>query len=869
MKEEENLFENNNHPSSDENTPYMPLSGMYKDWFLDYASYVILERAVPALMDGLKPVQRRILHSMRELEDGRYNKVANIIGNTMKYHPHGDASIGDAIVQLGQRELLIDTQGNWGNILTGDSAAAPRYIEARLSKFALEVVFNPKTTEWIASYDGRNKEPLHLPVKFPLLLAQGAEGIAVGLACKILPHNFIELIDASINALKGKKVEIYPDFPTGGLADFTQYNDGLRGGKVRLRAKIRQLDRKTLVIDEVPFGTTTSSLIDSIVKAVDKGKIKIKKIEDNTAEKVEILLHLHPEASADKTIDALFAFTDCEVSISPNACVIENNKPRFLGVSEILKISAQQTLELLKLELQIKLNELESQWHFASLEKIFIENKIYRKIENEETWEGVINAINKGLKPFAKSLKREIAQDDIIRLTEIKIKRISKFDSEKADLFIESLEEEMESVRHNLKHITDYTIEYFKTLKKKYAAGHERKTEIKVFDTIEAVKVVANNTKLYANKEEGFIGTSLKKDEFICDCSDIDDIIVFREDGVMLVTKISEKKFVGKNIIHIAVWKKGETQKIYHMLYRDGKQGPVLAKRFAVTGVIRDKEYHLGKGNEGTKVQYFSVQPNGEAETVTIILKARPNLKKLQFDFDLGGLAVKAMNSQGNIVTKYAVQKIKQKEIGGSTLMARQIWFDDVTMRLNTNGRGELLGRFKGDDKILTFTQSGYYRISGHALDLRFDDDIILIEKLHIKRPVTVVYYDGEKNAYYVKRFLLEPGERKTHVISMHENSRVELVTTQWVPRIEIEYDGRSTTKKKEQFNLAEFVEIRNEKAVGNKLSENKIKQISLLEPKPGDIPEEEKETEEQHALDLEFGEDSKNSKGEQMGLFN
>ncbi len=851
----------------------VPLSGMYKDWFLDYASYVILERAVPAMLDGLKPVQRRILHSMRELEDGRYNKVANVIGHTMKYHPHGDASIGDALVQIGQRDLLIDTQGNWGNLLTGDGAAAPRYIEARLSKFALEVVFNPKTTVWQASYDGRNKEPIHLPAKFPLLLAQGGEGIAVGLACKVLPHNFIELIDASIDVLKGKKIEIYPDFHTAGMADFSQYNDGMRGSRVRVRARIRQQDRKTLVIEEIPFGSTTSSLIESIVKASDKGKIKVKKIEDNTADKVEIVIHLHPEALPDKTIDALYAFTDCEISIAPNACVIENDKPRFVGVSEILRQSTQHTLDLLRLELEIKLNELESSWHFASLEKIFIEKRIYRKIEEEETWEGVVSAIDKGLKPHVKHLKRQVTEEDIVKLTEIRIKRISKFDSDKADHFIESLEEEIDMVQHNLKHLVNYAIDYFKNLKKKYSAGRERKTEGRVFDTIEATKVVAANTKLYANLQEGFIGTSLKKDEFICDCSDIDDIIVFREDGVMNVSRITDKKFVGKGIIHIAVWRKGDKQRIYHMLYRDGKNGATYAKRFAVTAIIRDKDYVLSKGTPDSKVLYFSVHSNGEAETVSVALRQKAGLKKLRFPFEMGGLAVKGMTAQGNIVTKYAVQKIEQKEIGGSTLAARQIWYDDITMRLNTDGRGELLGRFKGDDKILSATQSGYYRTSGHSLDLRFDDDLILVEKFNPKKPVTAIYFDGEKEAYFVKRFMLEPGaDRKNHFLTVHENSRLELITTQWIPRITVEYDGRSTSRKPEEFNLAEFVDIRNEKALGNKLTAHRIKTITLLEPQPGDSPEEaQTEEPDPETPDFEFDENGKKidpSDLKQMGLF-
>ncbi|MFZ5553034.1 MAG: DNA gyrase/topoisomerase IV subunit A [Bacteroidota bacterium] len=863
----QNLF-NGSGNEGDDMQKVIPLSGMYKEWFLDYASYVILERAVPASLDGLKPVQRRILHSMRELEDGRYNKVANVIGNTMKYHPHGDASIGDAMVQIGQRDLLIDTQGNWGNILTGDSAAAPRYIEARLSKFALDVVFNPKTTNWQLSYDGRNKEPIHLPVKFPLLLAQGAEGIAVGLACKILPHNFNELIDASIDILKGKRVHLFPDFPTGGMADFSQYNDGLRGGKVRVRAKIRQ-DKKTLVVDELPFGCTTSSLIESIIKASEKGKIKVKKIEDNTADKVEIVIHLHPEASPDKTIDALYAFTDCEVSISPNVCVIENDKPRFLGVTELLKINTQQTLDLLKLELEIRKNELDALWHFASLEKIFIEKRIYRKIEDEKTWEGVIKAIDKGLKPYVKTLKREVTEEDIVRLTEIKIKRISKFDSDKADDYIESLEGELRKVKNQLKNLVDYAIEYYKELKKKYGAGRERKTESRVFDTIEASKVIATNTRIYMNRAEGFIGSSLRKDEFITECSDLDDIIVFREDGVMMVVKVADKKFVGKNIIHAAVWKKGDTATTYHMVYRDGKAGVVMAKRFNVTGIIRDKEYILSRGTQDSKVLYFSVHPHGEKETIHVVLRQKPSLKKPTFNFDMGSLMVKGMLSQGNMITKHTVQKIQQKSVGESTLQAKQVWFDDITMRLNTNGRGELLGRFKPDDKILSATQSGYYRLSGHSTDLHFDDDMVLMEKFNPRKPLTVIYFDGEKETYFVKRFLLEPGgDRKNHVISISPESRVELVTTQWVPRISVEYDGRSgAPKKTENINLEKFIELRNEKAVGNKLSEYKIKTITLLDPRKGDVPEgEEEEEPEDEENDIELPSEN-NKKGGKTGV--
>ncbi|NNK40397.1 MAG: DNA gyrase/topoisomerase IV subunit A, partial [Winogradskyella sp.] len=683
------------------------VTGMYKDWFLDYASYVILERAVPAIEDGFKPVQRRIMHSMKDLDDGRYNKVANIVGHTMQYHPHGDASIADAMVQIGQKDLLIDTQGNWGNILTGDSAAASRYIEARLSKFALDVVYNPKITEWQASYDGRRKEPVNLPVMFPLLLAQGGEGIAVGLSTKILPHNFIELIDASVKHLNGKRFSLVPDFPTGGVADFTNYNDGLRGGKVRVRAMISQKDKNTLLITEIPFGTTTTSLIDSILKANDKGKIKIKKIEDNTAAEVEILVHLPSGISPDKTIDALFAFTNCEVSISPLGCVIEDNKPLFVGVSEMLRRSTDNTVQLLKSELEIKLSEFEEQWHFASLERIFIENRIYRDIEEEETWEGVIRAIDKGLKPHIKHLKRDVTTDDITRLTEIRIKRISKFDIDKAQQRIDALEDQIAEVKHHLAHLIEYAIAYFSRLKKDYGSGKERKTEIRVFDDVDVTKVVIRNTKLYVNREEGFVGTSLKRDEYVCDCSDIDDIIVFTRDGVMMVTKVDSKTFIGKNIIHVAVFKKKDKRTIYNMIYRDGKSGPSYVKRFAVTSITRDKEYDLTNGSKNSTIWYFSANPNGEAEVVTVMLRQVGSIKKLKWDLDFADILIKGRASKGNLVTKYSIKRVELKEKGVSTLKPRKIWFDDTVQRLNVDGRGELIGEFRGEDRLLIITQSG------------------------------------------------------------------------------------------------------------------------------------------------------------------
>lgn len=810
------------------------ISGMYQDWFLDYASYVILERAVPHLHDGLKPVQRRILHSLKELDDGRYNKVANVIGNTMKYHPHGDASIGDAIVQLGQKDLLLDTQGNWGNIYTGDGSAAPRYIEVRLSKFALDIMFNPKTTVWSSSYDGRGKEPVTLPAKFPLLLAQGVEGIAVGMACKILPHNFNELIDASIQSLKGKNVNIFPDFLTGGMADFTSYNGGLRGGRIRVRARIEKLDKKTLVIREIPFGTTTTSLIESIVRANDKNKIKVKKVEDNTAEEVEVRIYLPSDVSPDKMIDALYAFTDCEVSISPNAAVIENDKPRFIDVNEMLRISTRRTLELLEWELKIKQGELEEMWHFASLEKIFIENRIYRDIEECETWEAILEAIHKGLKPHIKHLLRAVTDEDVTRLTEIRIKRISKFDSMKAEEKIASLENEIEEVKNNIATITDYTIAYFKELKRKYGKGRERKTEIKIFDTIEAAKVAVANARLQMNKEEGFIGIGLKRNEseFVCDCSDIDDIIVFRKDGKMMVTKVSQKAYVGKDIIHANVWKKGDERTVYNMIYTDGKNGAAMMKRFSVNSITRDKEYDLTKGKDGSNVLYFTANPNGEAEVVSIILRAKPKLKKLKLDLDFSELAIKGRAAGGNILTKHTINKIVQKEQGVSTLGARKIWFDDAVQRLNTDERGTYLGAFKGEDKILTIMQSGHYMLSNFDLSTRFDDDMILIQKWDPQTIVSVIYFEGEKENFYVKRFEIEPTENKTLFISEKEGSYLERVTTNSKPVVTLQFTKpkNKDARKAETIDLNEFIAVKGLKAMGNRLSPHHIKSIELEE---------------------------------------
>ena len=817
------------------------VTGMYKDWFLDYASYVILERAVPAIEDGFKPVQRRIMHSMKDLDDGRYNKVANIVGHTMQYHPHGDASIADAMVQIGQKDLLIDTQGNWGNILTGDSAAASRYIEARISKFGLDVVYNPKITEWQASYDGRRKEPVNLPVMFPLLLAQGGEGIAVGLSTKILPHNFIELIDASIKHLQGKRFTILPDFPTAGIADFSNYNDGLRGGKVRVRAKISQLDKNTLVITELPFGTTTSSLIDSILKANDKGKIKVKKIEDNTAAEVEILVHLPSGLSPDKTIDALYAFTSCESSISPLGCVIEDNKPLFIGVTEMLCRSTDNTVQLLKQELEIKLGEFEEQWHFASLERIFIENRIYRDIEEEETWEGVISAIDKGLKPHIKHLKRAVTEEDIVRLTEIRIKRISKFDIDKAQQKIDALEEQIAEVKHHLENLIDYSIAYFKRLKKDYGEGRERKTEIRAFDDVDATKVVIRNTKLYVNREEGFIGTSLRRDEYVCDCSDIDDIIVFTKEGKMMVTKVDTKTFVGKDIIHVAVFKKKDKRTIYDMIYKDGKGGPSYIKRFAVTGTTRDREYDLTNGNKSSVVLYFSANPNGEAEVVTILLRQAGSIKKLKWDIDFADILIKGRTSKGNLVTKYSVKRVELKEKGVSTLKPRKIWFDDTVQRLNVDGRGELVGEFRGEDKLLIITQSGMIKTVTPEVTMHFDDDMIVMEKWIPKKPISAIYYNGEKELYYVKRFLIEHEGREESFISDHTKSQLEIVSTDWKPMAEIVFAKERGKDRKDnlEINLEEFIDIKGISAMGNQLTRDKVNQINLLESLPYEAPEE------------------------------
>ncbi len=845
------------------------VTGMYKDWFLDYASYVILERAVPAVEDGFKPVQRRIMHSMKDLDDGRYNKVANIVGHTMQYHPHGDASIGDAMVQVGQKDLLIDMQGNWGNVYTGDRAAAPRYIEARLSKFALEVIYNPKITNWQLSYDGRKKEPVNLPVRFPLLLAQGAEGIAVGLSTRILPHNFIELIDASIKHLKGKSFKLFPDFPTGGEADVSNYNDGKRGGKVRVRAKISQYDKNILAITEIPFGTTTTTLIESVLKANEKGKIKIKRIEDNTAEFVEILIYLPPNVSPDKMIDALYAFTTCENSISPLGCVIIDNKPIFLGVSEMLRRSTDHTLSLLKRDLEIRLEEFEEQWHFASLERIFIENRIYRDIEEEETWEGVITAIDNGLKPHTKHLKRTVTEEDITRLTEIRIKRISKFDIDKAQQKIDALEDEIAQVKHHLDHLVDFAIAYFTRLKKEYGTGRERKTELKLFEDIEASKVAMHNTKLYVNRKEGFIGTSLKKDEFVADCSDIDDIICFTADGIMMVTKVDSKTFIGKDIVHVAVFKKKDKRTIYNVIYRDGKGGSSYIKRFAVTSITRDREYPVSQGKKDSKILYFSANPNGEAEVVTVYLRQVGSIKKLKFELDFADMAIKGRNVKGNIVTKYAVKKIELKEEGVSTLKPRRIWFDESVKRLNVDERGDLLGEFKGEDRLLLITQDGVAKTIKPELTTRFDDEFIVLEKWVPKKPISAVYWEAEKERYYVKRFLIEHEDREEQFIGDHEKSYLELVSTDYIPQVELVFSkirGKDS-KENQTINIEEFISVKGVKALGNQLTTEKIKQINLLDPAPYEVEEvilEEMEVKEEEVVQEK---ESKNQENNSSGI--
>lgn len=836
MSDDQNINEEANSPSAEGDglDHVIRVSGLYEDWFLDYASYVILERAVPHINDGLKPVQRRILHSMRELDDGRYNKVANIVGNTMKYHPHGDASIADAMVQIGQKELLIDTQGNWGSIFTGDRAAASRYIEARLTKFAQEVVFNPKTTDWQNSYDGRNKEPITQPVKFPLLLTQGVEGIAVGMACKILPHNFIELIDQSINALLGKRVKLVPDFQTGGLADFSNYNDGLRGGKIRVRARMEIVDSKTLKIVEIPFGTDTGSLMESIVKANERGKIKVKRIEDNTSDKVDISVHLAPGTSPDKMMDALYAFTDCEKSISPNASVIENDKPRFMGVSEMLVYSSLRTKDLLQKELEIRLGELQEKWHISSLEKIFIENKIYIEFDGK-TYDEAKEYTLKALQPFVKKLVREISDEDLTKLMDIPMRRITKHDAEKADTFILGLEEEMEKVKYNLNNLTDYAVEYFKNLKKKYGKGRERKTEIRTFGTIDASKVAAANVKLFANFKEGFVGTGLKRGEgeFLVNCSDIDDVIVILKNGKMRVTKVADKTFVGKGILYAGIWKKGDERTTYNLIYQDGNTGPSRVKRFQVTSITRDKEYDLTRGLPKSKIMYLTINPNGEAEKVHVILKNTGNVKKLKFEFDFAELAIKGRGAGGNILSKHTLSKIELREKGVSTLAARKIWFDEAVRAFNSDGIGRLLGEFKGEDKILHISSSGSYKLTGFDISTKVDDDYLILEKWEPNKPVSAIYWDGEKNVFYVKRFLIEDTNKTLSFISEHEDSYLELVTSDWKPVINVSFDKRTNDREDEKVIVEDFIAIKGVKASGNRLTKYKVKSIDALDSIP------------------------------------
>ncbi|MCS5489596.1 DNA gyrase/topoisomerase IV subunit A [Algoriphagus limi] len=870
MSDNENII----NPGDENLHDSVPVTGMYKEWFLDYASYVILERAVPAIEDGLKPVQRRILHAMKEMDDGRFNKVANIIGQSMQYHPHGDASIGDAIVNLGQKDLLIETQGNWGDIRTGDSAAAARYIEARLSKFALEVVFNPQTTEWQLSYDGRKREPVTLPVKFPLLLAQGVEGIAVGLSTKILPHNFCELIEGSIEILKGNKTNIVPDFLTGGLADFSEYNGGLRGGKVKVRARIEEEDTKTLVIKEIPYGTTTDSLIDSILKANDKGKIKIKKVVDNTAKDVEIQVHLATGVSPDVTIDALYAFTDCEVSISPNACVIINEKPVFLSVNDILEYNTKQTKKLLKQELEIRKGELMEKLLFSSLEKIFIENRIYRDIEECTTWEEVLQAIDKGLDPYKPDFYREITQEDLVRLTEIKIKRISKYDSFKADELMRRLQEELKEVNYNLRHLTEYSIKYYQRLLEKYGKGRERKTEIRAFDTIQATVVAANNAKLYVNRKDGFVGFGLKKDEFVCDCSDLDDIIAIRKDGKMMVSKIQDKLFMGKDILHVGIFRKNDDRLTFNLIYLDGTSGRAMVKRFQPGGVTRDREYDLTKGTKGSKVLYLTANPNGEAEIVTVYLTQGAKARVKVFDFDFADLDIKGRGAGGNILTKYPVRKVQLKMEGVSTLGGLDIYYDPVVGRLNTDERGQLIGNFLGEDKILVCYKSGDYELTGFELTNRYEpNEVLLIEKFDPEKVLSAVYYDGGSKTYYVKRFQIETTtmNKKFNFITDHRSSYLKLISTEKQPQVKV-LVLKGKTEEEQEYDLDMLIDVKGWKAIGNKLSSHPVKQVNLISSQKSENKEK-ADKKDDDSDELEVGSTidlspKKDSDEEQLGLF-
>ncbi len=825
------------------------LSGMYQNWFLDYASYVILERAVPHIQDGLKPVQRRILHSMKELDDGRFNKVANIVGNTMQYHPHGDASIGDALVQLGQKDLLIECQGNWGNILTGDSAAAPRYIEARLSEFALETVFNPKTTDWTVSYDGRKPEPMTLPVKFPLLLAQGAEGIAVGLSSKILPHNFNEILDAAVAYLRGEDFSLYPDFPTGGYIDVSKYNDGGRGGSVRVRAKIDKIDNKTLEITDIPYGKTTGTLIDSIIKAQEKGKIKIRRVDDNTAEHADIIVHLIPGTSSDRAIDALYAFTDCEVSISPNCCVISDRKPHFLTVSDVLRRSVDDTKDLLRRELEIQRGELLESLMFASLERIFIEQRIYKDKEYEQSRniDEAVAHIDKRLEPFKPSFVREVKRDDIVRLFDIKMGRILKFNSDKADEYIASLKDRISAINENLEHLVEYAIKWYENLKRKYGAAHQRRTTIRNFDNIEAAKVAEANEKLYINREDGFIGTGLKKDEFVCNCSDIDDIIIFYKDGKYKIVKVADKLYVGKNILYLNVFKRNDVRTIYNLVYQNGKGGTVYMKRFAVTGVTRDKEYDMTQGLKGSKIWWFSVNPNGEAETLRVTLKDKPRLKKLQFDVDFADIAIKGKGSLGNMVTKNEVHRISLKEKGVSTLGGREVWFDPDVLRLNYDGRGESLGEFNSNDRILVVLKSGEYYTSTFDAGNHYEDNILRIEKYREGLVWTAVLYDAEQGYPYVKRFVFEPVAKKQSFIGENPDSKLYLLSDAKFPRIKVTFAGADAFREPLVIDAEEYIGVKSYKAKGKRVTTFEVDTIEEIEPR--EMPEDE---EEQPPVDIE-----------------
>ncbi len=849
------------------------LTGMYKDWFLDYASYVILERAVPHLNDGLKPVQRRIMHSMKRMDDGRFNKVANIIGHTMQFHPHGDASIGDALVQLGQKDLLVDTQGNWGNIFTGDSAAAPRYIEARLSHFALDIAFNNKITEWMASYDGRNQEPVTLPVKVPLLLAQGVEGIAVGLASKILPHNFNELIDASIACLRGKSFELYPDFPTGGMADASRYNDGLRGGAVRVRARISKRDSKTLAITDIPFGKTSTTLIESILKANEKGKIKIRKVDDNTAADVEILVHLHNDVSADKTIDALYAFTDCEISISPNSCVIIDDKPAFMGVSEILRHNTQRTMDLLRQELEIRMSELESDWHYSSLEKIFFEQRIYKELEKDSaTWEAQLKAIEAALNRFRKLLKRDISQEDVVRLCEKPVRKISKFDIKAADEHIKNVEAEMDEVQNHLAHLVDYTVAYYKQIQKKYGKGRDRKTQLGSFETIEATQVAVANAKLYANKKEGFVGMDLKRDEdaeFVAECSDIDDVIVFLKSGKYMVSKISDKAFFGKDILHVGIFKKNDTRTVYNVAYRDGRIGPIMYKRFSVTGVIRDKEYDMTKGEEGSDILWFSANRNGEAEKLRVYLKPRPRLKNLILDVDFSQIDIKGRGAQGNIVTRYAIHKIQLKEKGVSTLGGQKTWFDPATKRLNTEERGIWLGEFFEGDKLLAMTKSGMFYTTNFDLVNRYDEDLGYIKKFDPQQIFSAVYFDAEQKLYYIKRFTLETSiNPQSFIDEDNKDSFLVALNADDFPQLEVAFGGKHAKREPEYVDVEEFIGVKSFRAKGKRVTTLEVKKIQFVEPLQKQVEVEvEGGSEEEFADDIEL-ENHDNSNAVQGNLF-